>query len=1011
MPELPSGTVTFFISDISGSIRRWAGDGMAEALAQHDALTRAAIEEHGGTVVKHTGDGFLAAFSDGVAAVDAAVDTQRRLDAATWATEPIRVRIALHTGHAEPVGGDYFGLVVSTAARINDVAHPGQIVASEATRVVAEAPQAGGFALDELGMHRLKDLDQELRLYQVTADGLPSEFPPLKSLQHPQDNLPRPLTSFVGRDAELRELTELVAEHRLTTLTGVGGAGKTRLAVEAARKLASRYRDGAWLVELAPFNSHEGVVAAIAAALSFRFEEGDPVDASERLVERLAEWEMLLVLDNCEHVLASAASIAARILDGCPDVTLVASSREGLGVPGERIWQTPSLSVSDEAIRLFTERAQDAGASLQLDEKTRPHVESICRLLDGMPLAIELAAARARLLSPAQIEERLDDRFHLLTGGSRMALPRQQTLEATVDWSYQLLDDDDRTLFARLSVFQGGFSLGAVEEVCSDDAVSVLDVLDLMGSLLDKSMITAESSDAEPARYGMLETLRQYAERKLFESEQTASWKSRHAEWFAAQAEAHNPQRTLDLDDYDWLRLEAANLSAALEWSRNAVPHLVAPLAEALGLHNAGTVGDPAEALKLLDEAAGAADPDDLERHADIAARRAWTFQMLGEPEMMLEAGSQAVELAGRGSDRGGIRVLVLVASIYAAEPEVEAGLGTPLAREAVARARESGDATYLARALRSLLWSLIWEEDVYDEIESLASELIEIAGDDHQAVADGLSLLSLATMTEDYRKGTDLTTAVEDELLRRLPEDYVGEEFAWIGIRRADWALAQLGIDRISEHFRGRFRLGADVPRACMLWMRGQLEQADAVLESARELGRVGRWHHDFYPIWAEVNTQLGRLDRVRAIVDEHLALPVKAAEEQMKLATLRALVQAHVDAGDAESARVAAERMEGILTERERKMTGSVQLGSPEGYLACARAELTRLDGPSPEAWREAQRLTTWEYWKVYCEARAAEATLETSGEATEQISAAADRARRADATWVLSWLERLA
>ena len=694
-----------------------------------------------------------------------------------------------------------------------------------------------------------------------------------------------------------------------------------------ARQAATDFRDGVWLVELAAVRSHDGVASATASALGVRFEEGDPVDTTERMVERLARKNLLLVMDNCEHVLEATGILIGRLLRDCPEVAIIASSREGLSIPGERIWQIPSLSASDDAMALFVDRARDAGANLVLDEGTARSVQSICETLDGVPLAIELAAVRARVLTPAQIEERLVDRFQLLTGGSSLALPRHQTLEATVDWSYRLLTDDEQMLFDRLAVFHDGFSLTTVEEICTDDRVTQSVVLDLLASLIDKSMIIADASHSDFASYALLETLRQYAVRRLDERGETATWKTRHHDWFAtAAADRHDRnsyvrRRGEDATDYSWLWREAANLAAALEWARATKSERVAPLAEVLGIHQGGNLGEPAAALRMFDEALAAMADRDVDRRAYILARTVRVASGLGDIELMLDAGSEALDLArSETTPECTARVLTEVAFVYAFEPQIDGRMSVPLAREAVEIARGQDPESVIA-ALRALAWSLIWVEGAYDEIRAVSEEAKRVAGDTE--VRWGYDALLLATMTLDHANGTDLTSSIEDELL----ESQTGEDtefHVWIGIRRCDWQLAEGGFDRMRAESRGQLQKDLLMPTACMHWMRGQLVEADHDLEAMRALGRIGRWHHDFFPTWAEVSCQLVDPDGVDAIVNEHLALPVKEIEEPMKLGTLRAQTQALVDVGDLASAAAVVDRMRSILETHPRAHGG---------------------------------------------------------------------------------------
>ena len=484
----PTGTVTFLFTDIEGSTRLWEEqpESMTDALARHDRILRSAIEEQNGYVFTTAGDAFAAAFVLPRDAAEASLQAQRALSSSDGLDE-LRVRMALHVGAAEERDGDYFGPTLNRCARILAAGHGGQILASLAIEQVAGDDLPEGVTLTDLGEHRLKDLSRPERIFQLDHPDQRTDFPSLLSLDALPNNLPVQLTTFVGRDQQLQELVHLVREHRLLTLTGVGGSGKTRLATQAAADVIDDFPDGAWMIELAPVADTQLVPQAVASGLGV---SAGTVGAQARstieaVADFLAPRRLLLILDNCEHLLDAAARLTDRLLARAPGLHIVATSREGLGIGGERIWQTPSLDVGDEwdtdqewseqanweAVRLFAERSMDVQPAFELTEATVPRVVDICRRLDGMPLAIELAAARTRMLSVDQINERLDDRFRLLTGGSRTALPRQQTLLATVEWSYDLLSDAETLLFDRLAAFRGGFTLEAAEAVCSGEGL------------------------------------------------------------------------------------------------------------------------------------------------------------------------------------------------------------------------------------------------------------------------------------------------------------------------------------------------------------------------------------------------------------------------------------------------------------------------------------------------------------------------------------------------------------
>lgn len=539
MPTPPSGTVTFLFTDLEGSTRLWDEypDDMAEALARHDRVLRTAIESHGGYVFTTAGDGFAAAFSDPAAACGAAITCQRTLNAQNWGRMgSIAVRVALHTGVADERDGDYFGPALNRCSRILGVGHGEQILLSASVGQLVGHRLAEGAELNDLGEHYLKDLGEPERLFQLVHPALRNDFPPLQSVTDHPNNLPVQLTSFLGREVDLRDVLKRLDDTRLLTLTGVGGSGKTRLALRAAAEVVADYRRGAWFVEFASIGDPNLIVGTIAEALRVPLgpiATGRGRGSLRSLIGFLRDRQLLLVLDNCEHVVTAVAHVVADLLESCPNLTVLATSREGLGLPGESLWQVPSLSLAaagaepleSDAVQLFISRAKAVNPAFNLDSTSLAAIAQLCERLDGMPLAIELAAARVSMLTPAQIADRLDDRFRLLTGGARTALPRHQTLEATVDWSYELLAEEERLLFRRLAAFRGGFTLDAAEQIGSGHGVEESEVLDLVGQLVAKSMVVR---DEVTGRFEMLETLRQYALRKLTETADADEVRVRH---------------------------------------------------------------------------------------------------------------------------------------------------------------------------------------------------------------------------------------------------------------------------------------------------------------------------------------------------------------------------------------------------------------------------------------------------------------------------------------------------
>jgi predicted ATPase/class 3 adenylate cyclase len=541
--ELPTGTVTFLFSDIEGSTRLWDEhpDGMRVSLAQHDEVLRASIESHGGSVVKQRGDGFHAAFGTADDAVVAAVAAQVALADSAWGeTGPLLVRIGLHTGTAEFRDGDYYGSVLNRGARLEAAAQGGQIVCSQATADLAREALPSGFEFVDLGEHRLRDLSRSERVFQVSAPGLVAAFSPLRSVDVFPSNLPAQLSSFVGREDSVIDIAQLLREKRLVSLTGVGGVGKTRLALQVAAEVLPRFRDGAWLCELAAVRDPAEVNAAVAGVFQVTARAG--LSLEESLVAFLADQELLLVLDNCEHVLRPVASLVTTLEAACPMVRVLATSREGLSVRGEQIWAVPSLELPHdtndaeaiaacEAVRLFVDRAQGVKASFAIDATNAADVREIVSSLDGVPLAIELAAARVTAMNPGELARRLDRRFRLLTGGDRVAIERHQTLRATIDWSYDLLTEPEQRLLDRLCVFSGGCTLEAIEHVCSGDPLEPDDVFELLANLVARHLVVADDTGPD-TRYRLLETIRQYAAERLAEVGDVASLRRCHCDYF-----------------------------------------------------------------------------------------------------------------------------------------------------------------------------------------------------------------------------------------------------------------------------------------------------------------------------------------------------------------------------------------------------------------------------------------------------------------------------------------------
>ncbi len=569
--------MTFLFTDVEGSTRLWEQypDAMRQALRQHDQLLEDVIGRHSGYVFTTAGDAYSVAFSSPLAALRTALDAQLALAAAEWPeTAAIRIRTAVHTGAADERKGDYFGQPLNRAARLMGIAHGGQILLSQVTAGLVRDALPADCTLLDLGEHRLKDLEIPERVYQLAHPALPAEYPPLRSLSTYRTNLPAYTTSFVGRRDERREVADLIERVSLLTLLGPGGAGKTRLATHTAADLIDAFVDGVWFVDLAPVSNPQLVSHVIGLVLGIGDQSGgDMLDALESF---LREKDTLIILDNCEHVIEEAARIAAQLIGHCPGVTLLATSRELLGVPGETRYLVEPLGTVDastaaealagDAVRLFVERAVEADPSFRLEEADVAAVVDICRRLDGIPLAIELAVARLGVLTPTQLAARLSDRFAVLSRGSRTALARQQTLRAAVDWSYDLLTEEEKILFNRLSVFTGSFALESVEDICGAAPLHPEDVLDLLSSLVDRSLVRALPNGAASRRYRLLETLKAYGAARLADAEPEGTTAARHVTRRVEFAVEIGPVLRTDVSRYlDLIEPDIDDLRAVLQ--------------------------------------------------------------------------------------------------------------------------------------------------------------------------------------------------------------------------------------------------------------------------------------------------------------------------------------------------------------------------------------------------------------------------------------------------------------
>src|SRR5215217_3162333 len=829
MRDFPSGTVTFLFTDVEGSTRRWEQDSVAmrTAIVRHFTLLDEAINANNGVRFKIIGDAVQAAFPTALDAVLAAVAAQRALAAEDWgALGPVRVRMAIHTGAATPHDGDYLSPALNRLARLLAAGAGGQILLTEATRQLVRDLSPAGMPLHlvDLGEHRLRDLRESEHVFQLVAPGLPSEFPPLKSLDRQTHNLPSQLTPFIGREALVAEIRDRLEQPgvRLLTLTGPGGAGKTRLALHVAADLVDAYADGVWFVPLAPVVSAGMVAGTIAGALGIRESAGESIEATLRAY--LRPRRVLLVLDNFEHVVA-ASPLVADLLSHCPDIQVLATSRARLHISGEHELPIPSLelpplagavrlddALASEAVRLFVDRARAVQSNFELTEDNAETVVAICRRLDGLPLAIELAASRVRLLPPKAILARLDSRLTLLTGGGRDRPERQQTLRGAIAWSHDLLDPAQQTLFRRLAVFAGGWTLDAAEAIIDFGTHPSLPVLDGLEALHDTSLIRLQEStgpDAADPRFAMLETIQEFATEQLARSGELARAKEAHASWFlelALSAEPHLPGPSA----VSWLnRLESDhdNLRGALDWLR--------------------VQGDGDRALTL----------------AAALWRFWWLRGHVAEGREQLETA-----LAVAGTAASAARASALDGAGVLAETQGDYDRAEALHQEALTLSRDRGDKTGIARALGNL-GVVAFDRGEDDRATALLEEGLALARelDDQILVATALNDLGNVA----YERGDlDRAELLYQESLALRRQAGSGSEIARSLNNLAVVAFARNDFDRSCQLFAESLSLyrdagdrwgaaGSQSGVAVATHLQGDATRAIALLEESRLLFR----------------------------------------------------------------------------------------------------------------------------------------------------------------------------
>ena len=662
----PTGYVTFLFTDIQGSTKlaqNYASE-YNDLLARHNTILQETFESNSGYVFKKIGDAFCSAFPNAESAVKAAIETQKKLASEFSGDIELKVRMGIHSGEAEFVDDDYIGYVsLSRVNRIMSAAQGGQILISQIVHDSVKDNVKLKLSFKDFGKRRLKDIIIPEHIYQIISEGLITDFAPLKSLDARQNNLPSSLSKFVGRRKEIEEIKKLFSNLRLISLTGMGGTGKTRLAIQLVSEMIDEFENGVWIIELSPITDPELVVKEISKILNLK--EEPERDDLEILEEYLKDKNILLIFDNCEHLLERCAVITETLLSYCPKLKIISTSREPFNIQGEIIYKIPPLSMPDkirnksfedlseyESVKLFLERANSVNANFQLTHDNIYDVAELCKKLDGIPLAIELAAKRINVLPVDKILARLDDRFKLLTGGSSTALPRQKTLKALIDWSYDMLNPNEQLLLQRLSVFMGGWNLEASEEICSDDNIDQYEVLDLVNSLHDKSLITFNESNGM-GRYGMLESIKFYAQEKLTDKEELMR---KHFEYFL-NISSITKQKEKGMDQLQWLEHvdeELDNIRKDIQWASENSPE------DAYRLEinvfdfwfNKGYLKEGFDSLMKIKNSL---EISDKKLRADLLFRIARFCYELGKFEELEKYSNEALELYREINDKEGI--------------------------------------------------------------------------------------------------------------------------------------------------------------------------------------------------------------------------------------------------------------------------------------------------------------------------------------------------------------------
>jgi predicted ATPase/class 3 adenylate cyclase len=857
----PTGIVTFLFTDIEGStslLQHLGDQRYAGVLAEHRDILRTAFQTGRGHEVDTQGDSFLVAFGSARDAVATAAAAQHAVNAHPWPEgAPIRVRMGIHTGEPTVSGGGYVGLDVHRAARIMAVGYGGQILLSQTARDLIEHDLPEGVMVRDLGEHRLKDLTRPEHIFQIVIPDLPAEFPPLKTLDIISNNLPILLTTFIGREREIEDVRRLLAKTRLLTLMGTGGAGKTRLSIQVAADLIDQFQKGVWLVELAPLTDPALVVQTVAT--TFQVREAAGRSLLDLLVDYLQSKSLLLVLDNCEHLVAACAHLTSALLRASPNLKILATSREALGVAGEVTYQVPPLSRPDprraqslaqlnefESVQLFVERGVHSQPRFALTDTNAKAVAQICNRLDGIPLAIELAAARVKVLSVEQIATRLDDRFRLLTGGSRTGLPHHQTLRAAMDWGYELLSEEERTLLRRLAVFAGGFNFEAVEAICTGDGVEMFAILDLLTSLVDKSLVVAEGLNGD-IRYRLLETIRQYGLEKLRRSSDISAVHGRHLAWYLDLAERAEPELR-GPDQKGWLsqlEMEHDNLRAALEWTKVGEGCAEAGLRLAGALHRFWAMGGYlSEGREWLEGAVKRTEAPSPARAKAIFGAAALAFGQ-GDYVRAEDLSEQSLALYRERGDKAGIALSLNILA-FLSRNRGDHGRAVTLLEDSLTLCRQLDHKWVLAETLFILALTVRRRGD-YERAKALLEESLIMwrqTGDKSGLARSLASLGVVARLQGDYARAQALqeeSLALHKELGHRFEVAEVLLMLGTVAQNQGDYARATALYEEcliLSRELGYKLDVTAalvNLANVCLY--QGDHERAKALAEEAKAL------------------------------------------------------------------------------------------------------------------------------------------------------------------------------